>query len=183
MSTYSVCRLLPHLPRSRRSARTADQIEMCTFQPTVYCYDRCSFDEVSFRTVSGQVRTNCTRTDNSGVMMLYQGEQEGVQEHAYGRLINIMEHHLFEDGPVLVFAEFEWYTCVRKMFSGRVQIVKANPRDRWNLDSTGYRFDVFSEIVPQHVTYEPLDGHVGNQGGELMAIYRGAQLHFNLAGA
>jgi hypothetical protein len=103
-------------------------------------------------------------------MMLYQGEQEGVQEHAYGRLINIMEHHLFEDGPVLVFAEFEWYTCVRKMFSGRVQIVKANPRDRWNLDSTGYRFDVFSEIVPQHVTYEPLDGHVGNQGGELMAI-------------
>jgi hypothetical protein len=154
---------------------------MCTFQPGVYCYEQCSIDAVLFRTVSGQVRSNCTRTDNSGVMMLYQGAA-GVQEHAYGRLIRIMEHCLYEDGPVLVFAEFEWYTLERTMHNKRVQIVKANPRDRWNQDSTGYRFDVLSEISPQNVLFEPLDGHVGDQSGELMVIYRMAQLHFSFTG-
>ena len=152
---------------------------MCTFQPEVFCYDQCNFNRVRFRTVSGQARSNCTRTDNSGVMMVYEGVG-GKQEHAYGRLIRIMEHVLYDGGPVLVFAEFEWYTKVRTIHNDRVQIVKRNPLDRWNQDSTGYRFDVLSEITPLSVTFEPFDGHVGDQAGELMVVYREAHLHFSL---
>jgi hypothetical protein len=61
-----------------------------------------------------------------------------------------------------------------------VKIVKRNPLDRWNQDSTGYRFDVLSEITPLSVTFEPFDGHVGDQAGELMVVYREAHLHFSL---
>jgi hypothetical protein len=116
-------------------------------------------------------------------MMVYQGEARR-QEHAYGRLIKIMEHCLYDGGPTLVFAEFEWFTRVRTIHNDRVQIVKSNRLDRWNLDVTGYRFDVLSEISPLPVTFEPLDGHAGNPAGdrELMVVYREAQLHYILVG-
>jgi hypothetical protein len=151
--------------------------------PTVRCYDSCYFDGTLFRTASSQAAAGATRTDNSGVMMQYSAGAgaRGERKDAYGRLLGIMEHRLWEDGPVLVFAEIQWYTQSRTLFDGRVQIVRSNPADRWNTDATGYRYDRLDSIYPVNVIFEPLAGDIWDLSGELMAVYRETHMHLTFA--
>jgi hypothetical protein len=130
-----------------------------------------TLDDVLFRVDSAHLPNQ--RTRNSGCMMPFEAGND--QTDAFGILQRIMEHELYPGGPTLVFCEVEWLTRIGALFEDRFPLAKRNPRDAWNLDRTGYRFDVIARFHPQNIVYLPLDGDDWDMEGDLACLYRRAR--------
>ena len=118
---------------------------------------------VMFR--ADNARAKLLKTDNSGIMFSY---SDGVN---YGRLKEIFWHTYDTEAPPRAYGRIEWYTKIKTVHDGRMQLVKCDPQSHQNLNSN---YEWLRLALAQNVACFPWDLRHQNKP-ELACIYRNSK--------